>query len=102
LSIYVSGLLTLGACLYLLTGSRVELLLDRWQSSFRPVIGVVTSARNDVRRRTSEKLQWLPLASRGSLYEDDGVFTGEDSTAELVLSDQLRIQMSPLSMIRLR
>ncbi|MCB0342531.1 MAG: hypothetical protein KDD58_06485 [Bdellovibrionales bacterium] len=59
------------------------------------VIGFVNSTENDTRRRFSGSLSWYPLLTQEKLFENDTIFSGNDSNATIELNlDQQKLSLN--------
>lgn len=75
-------------------------LFDSEKSSSN-VIGTLSYSNKDVRRKPVESFLWSPVKVKEVLHEQDSIFTGERSKAEIQLSDGSSIQLSENSLITL-
>lgn len=63
------------------------------------LIGHVTIAKSDVRRKKVRTLTWLPLDSSTQVYEGDSIFTGQKSEARIALAGGIEISIAPNSLV---
>lgn len=75
-------------------------LFNSEKSSYN-VIGTLSSSNKDVLRKPVESFLWSPAKVKEVLHEQDSIFTGERSKAEIQLSDGSIIQLSENSLITL-
>ncbi len=71
------------------------------ETSSYNVIGTLSYSNKDVRRKPVESFLWAPVKVKEVLHEQDSIFTGEHSKAEIKLSDGSSIQLSENSLITL-
>ncbi len=67
-------------------------------------IGQINKALNDTRRRYGGSLSWYPLGKNQTLYENDTLFSGEDSSAEIQIQsgdNHLSLTMTSNTMLSL-
>ncbi len=62
-------------------------------------IGSVVEAKNDVRRRYSIAFDWGNLQYENEVYQGDSVFTGDKSTAKILIDNGSELDISPNSLI---
>ncbi len=62
-----------------------QLLATKSQDSAEKV-GQVLFAKNDTRRRFSGSLSWYPINNQQDLFENDTIFSGDDSAAKVEIS----------------
>lgn len=62
-------------------------------------IGTIETRENDVRRKSQMELGWKDLRASSDVYNNDRVFTGEQSTAEIVLHGGRRLSVKPNSLV---
>jgi hypothetical protein len=65
-------------------------------------IAKIVVHQNDVRHRFSDQTRWVSIEPTQKFYEQDSVFTGEKSQAEILFTDGSRIKMSPNSLITIK
>ncbi|MCC7403501.1 MAG: hypothetical protein IT288_03805 [Bdellovibrionales bacterium] len=65
-------------------------------------LGKVTMAAQDVRRRTRTSLAWIPVESNEVVFENDSLFTGEESEAVIHLDKIGEMTLSSNSLVILR
>ena len=68
------------------------------------VIGTVKYTMNDTRRRHSGSLSWYPIQEKEVLYQNDTLFTGESSSAEIILEQKkspLQFNLAANTLLRL-
>lgn len=78
-----------------------SLLFSRGQNNKLNHIGNIIKSNNDVRRKNSDTFSWVPAFRKDPVYENDSIFTGERSEAELRLSEGAVIKVAPNSLITL-
>jgi len=66
------------------------------------VIGLMERSVKDVRRKFNQDFIWQPLQLKQELYQQDSIFTGTDSEADLVLKDGSRISLSQGTLVVLK
>ena len=64
-------------------------------------IAKVTKARRDVRRRLSQDIAWLNMTNPDAIFEEDNVFTGDASEAEVKFNDGTTIALEPQTLIKI-
>lgn len=62
-------------------------------------VGQFAASRNDVRRRIQSGFAWATVAPNDVVFEGDSIFTGEESDANIQLSNGGRIQIDPKSLV---
>lgn len=62
-------------------------------------IGVLLKADGDVRVRLGDTISWKKIGFKDIIYSNSYLFTGEGSSATIVLLDQTSIEVSPNSML---
>lgn len=62
-------------------------------------IGEILQVKNDARRRMRESLTWYPAQSNEILFENDSLFTGDQSEIEFKLNSVGGISVNPNSLI---
>lgn len=98
-SILASALIVFLALSYLLYDD--SLLFSRIRSVQLNLIGNIVKSNNDVRRKNFDTFSWVPAFRKDPIYENDSIFTGERSEAELHLSEGAVIKVAPNSLITL-
>lgn len=61
--------------------------------------GVIAKTHNDVRVKRSGNIHWFPANKAITVYEDDSIFTGADSTATLVYVPDGKLTIGPNSLV---
>lgn len=99
----------LGGSILAIGGSSVLLVQDRvlrewagFRTESRESIGEFISVNQDVRRRVGNSMAWFPALDREALFENDSIFTGENSEASVRFKEGLEIGLSSNSLVVLR
>jgi len=66
------------------------------------IIGEVEKSSNSVKKKQLNAINWLEVDKGNALIEDDYIFTGDNSTANLKFIDNNRITLSPNSLVHLK
>jgi len=96
--LFVIAIILLLVFSYLLFDDR--LLMDFMINHGQQVAKVIHS-ENDVRQKSASDFRWISVRS-SIIYENDSIFTGKDSGATVVLSDNTEIHLKENSMITFR
>lgn len=64
-------------------------------------IGNVESVQNDVRKKNSGTFSWLPSQNKEFVFQNDSLFTGENSEADIKLKDGSVISIKENSLVTL-
>ncbi|HEY8269746.1 MAG TPA: FecR family protein, partial [Pseudobdellovibrionaceae bacterium] len=64
-------------------------------------IGIIGSSNKDVRKKNIKDFVWLPGNQKDQVYEQDSIFTGDDSQASIQLSDGSVIKIEENSLVNL-
>lgn len=64
-------------------------------------IGDISFSENDVRRKSNENFSWLPATKKDLVFQQDSIYTGNDSNAEITLMDGTVIEIQPNSLVTL-
>ncbi|WP_413557533.1 FecR domain-containing protein [Bdellovibrio sp. HCB209] len=78
-----------------------SLLFPRTGNSKMELIGSVATSQNDVRRKNLDTFSWLPAAREDQIFDNDSIYTGDRSEAQIRLQDGTVIRISPNSLITL-
>jgi hypothetical protein len=62
-------------------------------------IGTVTYAVKDVRKKSMTNFMWLPSESEDLVYQGDSIFTGDDSSASVKLTDGTLVDVKSNSLV---
>ncbi len=65
-------------------------------------IGVFTTSKNDVRRRTINNFLWRQADTSDKVYQGDNIFTGSDGQAKVTLNDGTVIDIKSNSLVVLK
>ncbi|MBO9665632.1 MAG: FecR domain-containing protein [Bdellovibrio sp.] len=79
-----------------------SLLFPKDRNGQLELIGSVAVSQNDVRRKNLDTFSWRPASREDSIYENDSIFTGERSEAQIRLQDGTIIRIQPNSLITLK
>lgn len=80
-------------------------LLREWSGyrvDNREPIGQIVTAEQDVRRRIGNSMSWFPAFEQEVLFENDSIFTGENSGVNVRFNEGLSIDMASNSLVILR
>ncbi|MBK8203308.1 MAG: hypothetical protein IPK68_13615 [Bdellovibrionales bacterium] len=80
-------------------------LLREWSGyrvDNREPIGQIVIAEQDVRRRLGNSMSWFPAFEEEVLFENDSIFTGENSGANVRFKEGLTIDLASNSLVILR
>jgi hypothetical protein len=61
--------------------------------------GVIKSQTNDVRRKASSELAWNRVREGAPVFNEDRVFTGDNSTASIELGNGVTLSVNPNSIV---
>src|SRR4051812_18676493 len=64
-----------------------ESLGDLSQNKDLKELATVTLSNNDVRRKIKNNLTWYPIKTQDKIYEQDSIFTGQNSEVEITFLD---------------
>ncbi|MEN0058913.1 MAG: FecR domain-containing protein [Bdellovibrio sp.] len=78
-----------------------SLLFSKVTNARLELIGDVAQSKNDVRRKNSDTFSWIPALRQDKVFQNDSIFTGENSHATIQLQDGTQIQIEPNSLITL-
>lgn len=78
-----------------------SLLFSSSNNAKLTLIGTVSTSQNDVRRKNFDTFSWIPATSKDQIYENDSIFTGDRSEAELHLNEGATIKLQPNSLVTL-
>ncbi|MEK2688296.1 FecR domain-containing protein [Bdellovibrio sp. GT3] len=78
-----------------------SLLFPKSNNSQLDLIGSVATSQNDVRRKNLDTFSWLPANREDQIFDNDSIYTGERSEAQIRLQDGTIIRISPNSLITL-
>ncbi|WP_413574934.1 FecR domain-containing protein [Bdellovibrio sp. HCB290] len=78
-----------------------SLLFPKNGNSQMDLIGSVATSQNDVRRKNLDTFSWLPANREDQIFDNDSIYTGERSEAQIRLQDGTVIRISPNSLITL-
>jgi hypothetical protein len=67
----------------------------------QPPIGVISLSDKDVRRKITGNFIWLPGNKKDQIYNQDSIFTGNDSKASIQLTDGSMIHLKENSLVNL-
>ncbi|MGZ3797571.1 MAG: FecR domain-containing protein [Pseudobdellovibrionaceae bacterium] len=70
-------------------------------SSQQIPIGMISSSKKDVRKKNISNMIWLPGNKKDQVYDQDSIFTGEDSEASIQLNDGSVLQLQENSLVNL-
>lgn len=77
-----------------------ERLLNRADSAHQgPLVGSVTYAKNEVRYRQAERVDWKDAGKKQKIYFSDAVFVGEKSEAQVLLNANGRMDIGENSLV---
>lgn len=80
-------------------------LLREWSGyriDNREPIGQIVMAEQDVRRRIGNSMSWFPAFEQEVLFENDSIFTGENSGVNVRFNEGLSIDLASNSLVILR
>ncbi|MFK8138414.1 MAG: hypothetical protein AB8E15_08645 [Bdellovibrionales bacterium] len=104
----LKNLLILGPVVALLAYASYKLYLEYLPQEVdsdleieRSVIGLITNATQNVKRKTGDSLLWDPLEKGDEIYTNDSVRTGLSSTTTIQLQDNSKIELDENSLILL-
>lgn len=97
--IFTSAVITLLIMSYFLYDD--SLLFPKTRNGKLELIGKVSFSENDVRRKNYDNFSWVPASNKDQIFENDSIFTGERSTAEITLQMGPQIKVQPNSLITL-
>lgn len=66
------------------------------------LVGTVFSSSKDVRRKSSDQFFWQPTVIDDNIADEDSIFTGENSSAEIKLFDGSKIELQENSLVQIR
>lgn len=98
-AIFAIAFMTLLAFSYFLYDD--SLLFPKENNRQLELIGDVTTSLNDVRRKNLDTFTWIPASRKDAVYQNDSIFTGDDSEATVQLQDGSQIKIQPNSLITL-
>lgn len=78
-----------------------SLLFPQAQTGKLELIGNVATSENDVRRKNLDTFSWIPASKKDQIYENDSIFTGDRSEAEIRLQQGALIKIHPNSLVTL-
>lgn len=78
---------------------RDDSIFDRLVTTNQVRIGRIVELHNDVRHKANRAFQWRTLRAERDLHWGDGVFTGKDSSARILLDDGTEIVLQENSMV---
>lgn len=76
-------------------------LITPKNTSQEAMIGTLTSTDRDVRRKTSDNFIWLPGNKKDEIHNNDSIFTGSGSQAQIRLNDGSVLQIQENSLVNL-
>ncbi len=101
--------LIVGISFVIFVASVYLVLDDRWlfhigerQYSATDAVGKISSYQSDVRRKYKRAFYWMPVREEDPVFEEDSLFTGEQSEASVELSSGIVLEVAPKSLIVLR
>lgn len=98
-TIFIAALLALLMFSYFLYDD--SLLFPKKGSQKQELIGKVVVSSNDVRRKNSDTFSWLPASKQDQIYQNDSIYTGDRSKAQVQLSSGSVIDVAPNSLVML-
>lgn len=84
---------------YLLLDDRLLFNVGTRSLVDRVVVARLSMAGRDVRRKIQNEFVFQPIKKDAVIYEDDSIFTGNDSTAIVTYLDETSITISPDSLV---
>jgi hypothetical protein len=78
-----------------------SLIFPRESTSNLQPIGDISASSNDVRRKNIENFSWMPAGKTDQVFENDSIFTGDNSEAQITLQDGSILKIEPNSLITL-
>lgn len=78
-----------------------SLLFPSLEKSDLPQVGKIYETSNDVRRKNYDTFAWIPANNSTLVYQQDSIFTGDSSSAQIQLNDGTLISVKPNSLITL-
>lgn len=78
-----------------------SLLFPKANQSEMELIGNVATSQNDVRRKNLDTFSWLPANREDKIFDNDSIYTGDRSEAQIRLQDGTVIRIAPNSLITL-
>lgn len=78
-----------------------SLIFPRESTSNLQPIGDISASSNDVRRKNIESFSWMPASKTDQVFENDSIFTGDNSEAQITLQDGSILKIEPNSLITL-
>ncbi len=78
-----------------------SLLFPKANQSEMELIGSVATSQNDVRRKNLDTFSWLPANREDKIFDNDSIYTGDRSEAQIRLQDGTLIRIAPNSLITL-
>lgn len=99
-TIFICALLVLVVFSYFLYDD--SLLFSNSNTANLNQIGQFSVSANDVRRKNLENFAWTPASKSDNVFENDSIFTGDDSEALITLSDGSTLKVEANSLITLK
>jgi FecR protein. len=78
-----------------------SLLFPKSNSGTMELVGSVSISQNDVRRKGADSFSWIPASKKDEVFQNDAIFTGDDSQASIQLKDGTVIKLDPNSLVTL-
>jgi hypothetical protein len=78
-----------------------SLLFSKSNTSAMELVGNVSLSQNDVRRKGSDSFSWIPAIKKDEVFQNDAIFTGDNSEASIQLKDGTVIKLQPNSLVTL-
>ncbi|MBK7843143.1 MAG: hypothetical protein IPJ71_05520 [Bdellovibrionales bacterium] len=97
----VSIIAILGSA-YLIVQDRLLREWSGYRVDNREPIGQIIAAEQDVRRRIGNSMSWFPAFEHEVLFENDSIFTGENSGVNVRFEEGLSIDVASNSLVILR
>lgn len=101
--------LVLAGSIFAILGSASLIVQDRllrewsgYRVDNREPIGQIVMAEQDVRRRVGNSMSWFPAFEQEVLFENDSIFTGENSGVNVQFNEGLSINLASNSLVILR
>ncbi len=74
-------------------------LFKQESQSNKNSIGDISFSENDVRRKSNQNFSWLPANKKDFVFQEDSIYTGSESNAEITLADGSVIEIQPNSLV---
>ncbi len=96
------SLLGLLICFGLLSSEEFSQFIfgDQSEKSKAPIIGELSSSRNDIRHRSMDSLAWKPAKALQKVRAGDSIFSGESSNSTVALTNGSEVNLGSNSLIK--